>query len=178
MSDPVARAYAQLGVPPGTSPPRLRRQYRALVRKWHPDRFVNDPRGQAEATARMREINAAYHVILQSGAPPVSSVRGASGRHAESSRGPLTRDEIERMVQAIGSAGPVETLLDALRSVGSGIWMVGVVGVVVLSIRLLLALHDRDWAAIRSEPRMMIYPVLAGVGLLAWYWRERQPPKE
>lgn len=77
------------------------------------------------------------------------------------------------MVQALGTDGPVDTALDALRSVGSGTWAVlGAVGFVVLSIQLLVALYDRNWAAIQSKPRMVIYPVLGAVLLLVWYWQK------
>ena len=178
MSDPIARAYAQLGIPPGTSPARLRKQYRALVRKWHPDRFASDPQGQAEAADRMREINAAYQLILEGGASPSSSAVDPSSPHTHVSQGPLTRDEIERMIEAVGTDGPVDTVLDALHSVGSGVWTVlAAVAVVVASVRLVVALYHRDWVAIRGEPRMVIYPVLAGV-LLAWYWQQSRQADE
>ena len=127
----------------------------------------------------MREINAAYALILQSGVPLSTSTGAASGREAHASRRPLTRDEIERMVQAIGTAGPVETAFDAFRSAGSAIWtLLGVVAVVVMGVRLVVALHGRDWAALRSEPHMAIYPLLAGACLLAWYWQRRQQEHE
>lgn len=82
------------------------------------------------------------------------------------------------MVQAVGTDGPVDTVLDSIQSVGSGVWTVlGALLVVVLSVRLLVALYDRDWAAIRGEPRMVIYPVLA-VLLLAWYRQRSQQADE
>ena len=58
--DPVARAYATIGVPPGAPAHELKLRYKRLVRQWHPDRWTNDPAGQAEATIRMRAINDAY----------------------------------------------------------------------------------------------------------------------
>jgi DnaJ-class molecular chaperone len=65
VKDATERAYSQLGLLPGASADRLRKQYKALVRRWHPDRFAGDPQGQAEAAIRMRAINDAYHLILR-----------------------------------------------------------------------------------------------------------------
>ena len=145
MTDLLTRAYAQLGVPLGTSPAHLRRRYKELVRRWHPDRFASDPRGQAEAAVRMREINTAYHLILvRTGSPPHRTA-GFSGPRTHASRGPLTRDEIERMVQAVGTDGPVEIVLGSLRSLGKivGSALAGVF-LVVLAFRLVLALFTHD----------------------------------
>jgi DnaJ domain len=140
VTDLRTRAYAQLGVPLGASPVLLRKRYKELVRRWHPDRFASDPRGQAEAAVRMREINAAYHLILAS-AGSSHAASGFSGPRTHASRGPLTRDEIERMVQAVGTEGPVDVVLGSLRSLGkvAGSALTGMF-LVVLALRLVRAL--------------------------------------
>ena len=61
--DDVARAYATLGLRRGCSRREAARAYKALVRRWHPDRHGADPDGQAEATVRLREINGAFEVV-------------------------------------------------------------------------------------------------------------------
>ncbi len=66
MPDPLRQAYATLGVPQDASRRTLKARRKALVRQWHPDRFQNDPMGQAEATERMRAINDAYETVLDS----------------------------------------------------------------------------------------------------------------
>ena len=141
MTDLRTRAYAQLGVPLGASPVQLRRRYKELVRRWHPDRFASDPRGQAEAAVRMREINAAYHLILASAGSPPHGASGSSGPRTHASRAPLTRDEIERMVQAVGTDGPVDIVLGSFRTLGrmTGRALAGVF-LVVLALRLVRAL--------------------------------------
>lgn len=71
MEPEVRRAYALLELTPPVTEPHLRKHYRELVRRWHPDRYASDPTGQAEAAQRMREINEAYRlVVAQLGARP------------------------------------------------------------------------------------------------------------
>jgi hypothetical protein len=65
MPDELRSAYAVLGLEPGASLHKVKRQFKTLVRRWHPDRFTNDPQGRAEANDRLRVINNAYSTILQ-----------------------------------------------------------------------------------------------------------------
>jgi hypothetical protein len=56
----VTSFYAILGVKEGTDRAEIKRAYRLLARKYHPD--LND---SPEATARMQEINEAYTWVMQ-----------------------------------------------------------------------------------------------------------------
>jgi molecular chaperone DnaJ len=51
--------YAVLGIAPGATDEDIKKAYRRLVLKYHPDRNPNDK----EAEAKIREINAAYEVV-------------------------------------------------------------------------------------------------------------------
>lgn len=66
MLDHLRQAYATLGLAQGASLREIKARRKALVRKWHPDRFQTDPVGQAEATQRMRAINDAYRTVIAS----------------------------------------------------------------------------------------------------------------
>src|SRR5436305_1870168 len=104
--DPIARAYATIGVPRGASARELKRQYKKLVRQWHPDRYANDPVGQADAAVRMRIINDAYETLEQ--------LLPAEPRPAGSGRAParsLTREELDALVNAIGNESPVPSMV-------------------------------------------------------------------
>jgi len=105
--DQLARAYAVLGLRPGATDREIRSRYRELARRWHPDRFALDPQGQGEAAVQMREINDAFRQVVSSrtGAGPGPSARASSSNHR------LSRDEIERMVQSLGTEGPIDWLL-------------------------------------------------------------------
>lgn len=52
--------YAVLGLSPGVSAEELRRTWIRLVRQWHPDRYARNPRLQAFAQEKLKEINEAY----------------------------------------------------------------------------------------------------------------------
>ena len=104
--DPIARAYATIGVRPGATACELKQQYKRLVRQWHPDRWSNDPAAEREAAARMRLINDAYDVLRRSQPrPPVVGVPV---------KRPLTRAEKDALVEAIGTESPVSAAIRVL----------------------------------------------------------------
>lgn len=57
MQDP----YSVLGVSPSASEDEIKKAYRALAKKYHPD--VNQ--GSAEAERRMKEVNEAYSAVMK-----------------------------------------------------------------------------------------------------------------
>jgi DnaJ-domain-containing protein 1 len=59
----IQRDYETLGVNPRDSAPSIRRRYRQLVKRWHPDRFREGSQAHGQATLRIRAINAAYAQI-------------------------------------------------------------------------------------------------------------------
>ena len=108
MDAGVRRAYAVLELTPPVTPEALRKQYRRLARRWHPDRHASDPVAQADASDRMRRINDAFRLVASSlehvarPAPPAAGApsppRGAgAGRTAAR----MTREEIEELVASI-----------------------------------------------------------------------------
>ena len=69
----LRHAYAVLGLSPPVTEAALKRRYKSLARRWHPDRYQTDPAGQAEATEKLRDINIAYEIVaasLQNAEPP------------------------------------------------------------------------------------------------------------
>ena len=56
-----------LGLAPSATREEIRSAYRALARRWHPDRFMEGPE-RDWANDKMAEINAAYRACLSSAA--------------------------------------------------------------------------------------------------------------
>ena len=50
-----------LGVAEHATPKEVKKAYRALVKQWHPDRYVHNPQLQRQAETRLSEINQAYN---------------------------------------------------------------------------------------------------------------------
>ncbi|MEN9575734.1 MAG: hypothetical protein RL514_3589 [Verrucomicrobiota bacterium] len=63
MNKPDPKHFATLGLATGVSPEQIKRAYLALVKRWHPDRFANNPEQQKLAEEKMRTINAAYEAL-------------------------------------------------------------------------------------------------------------------
>ncbi len=58
--------YEVLGVSPGADEETIKKAYRALVKKYHPDKYVNSPMADI-ASEKMKEINQAYDVLTKGG---------------------------------------------------------------------------------------------------------------
>ena len=168
MTDPLSRAYALLELAPGASPDVVRKQYKALVRRWHPDRFAGDPQGQSEASLRMRAINDAYHLILQRSAP--AAAVATPRPHGQ----PLSREEIERIVAALGTDGPIDLLLASLRVVARAVWIpLAVLSLSLLALRAALALVRGGRGAIPADVGAVLLPVVVTVAVTAWYFQAK-----
>jgi hypothetical protein len=163
----VTRAYATLGLDARASPAEIRRAYKALVKRWHPDRFASDPSGQAEAAVRMREINAAYRVLRESyvGA---ASPSAAPSRPAATPGRRLTREEIDAMVRSIGTQGPIDMVIGTLQWYG-GLARVPLIVLYLFGVvaRTATVLGRRGVAALAWDADLMALLLLGGF-YLAW----------
>jgi DnaJ-domain-containing protein 1 len=63
--DELRRAYAALEVPFGADFATVRRSYRALMRKYHPDHHAATPEKQKTATELAQKLTQAYKLIEQ-----------------------------------------------------------------------------------------------------------------
>jgi len=103
----LRRAWAVLGLRPGSSLEATRSAYRQLARRWHPDRFANDPVGQAQASYQMAIINGAYRGVLEAGLWQVPSPQTGTSHVGRR----LSREEIDHFVASMGSDSWVDSLL-------------------------------------------------------------------
>ena len=65
-------AYEVLNIPPNAGRDEIRASYRALARRWHPDRFMEGPE-RDWANEKMAQINAAYRACLDGTAVPMAA---------------------------------------------------------------------------------------------------------
>ena len=63
--DEVRRAYAALEVPLGSSFETVRKSYRTLMRKYHPDHHSGSPEKQKIATELTQKLTDAYRLLEQ-----------------------------------------------------------------------------------------------------------------
>lgn len=61
--DEIRRAYAALEVPPGSDFETVRKSYRALMRKYHPDRHTGSPEKLKAATELAQRLTEAYKLL-------------------------------------------------------------------------------------------------------------------
>lgn len=81
MKDP----YAVLGVSSTASTDEIKRAYRELAKKYHPDNYINNPLADL-AEEKMKEINEAYDTIIK-GRSSGGNARGSSSASSSSYSG-------------------------------------------------------------------------------------------
>ena len=111
MNDP----YKVLGVSPDASDEEIKKAYRALARKYHPDKYRDSDLSDL-ASEKMKEVNAAYEQIKtmrEGGGQQSGGHRGGSyGSYAgnTSSSGNPRYNEIRRMINS-GNDRQAESML-------------------------------------------------------------------
>lgn len=110
MKDP----YEVLGVPKGASQDEIKKAYRELARKYHPDHYAGNPLADL-AEEKMKEINEAYAVLTKDGGAGASSASGSYGSTGYSgpSGGSAEFAEVRRRIQA-GDLDGAERILDGI----------------------------------------------------------------
>ena len=68
--DPIVKAYAALEVPNGSDFETVRKSYRALMRKYHPDRHTATPEKQKAANELAQKLTDAYKTLERRLRPP------------------------------------------------------------------------------------------------------------
>jgi hypothetical protein len=170
-ADDVRRAYATFGLRADAPVGQIRRRYKTLARQWHPDRHARDPRNQAEAASRMREINAAYRCLADHLAakerPPAATAAFVEASAGHAPGRPLSREELDRLVAVIGADGPVDWLLDGLGSLGGALkrLFLGLLAVISV-VRLGFLIWRGGSAAVFQDSTLFLFVALLALLLL------------
>lgn len=111
MSDP----YSILGVSPNASDDEVKRAYRELARKYHPDNYQNNPLADL-AEEKMKEVNEAYDAInhMRSGGASGSTYQQQTGYAYQQQRQSSATPIYNRVRQLINS-GDVNSAEQLLR---------------------------------------------------------------
>ena len=112
MSDP----YKVLGVSPNATDEEIKKAYRALARKYHPDNYVNNPLADL-VQEKMKEINEAYDQIQKMRANGQSHGSRSRGSADAGSAGAGEFAEVYARVRSCindGNVGEAERLLESI----------------------------------------------------------------
>lgn len=60
----MLKYYQILGLNNNATEEEIKKAYRTLAKKWHPDRYINEPEKLAEAEDKFKEISEAYSIII------------------------------------------------------------------------------------------------------------------
>jgi tetratricopeptide (TPR) repeat protein len=105
--------YEILGVNPNASDDEIKKAYRNLARKYHPDKYRDSDLADL-ASEKMKEVNAAYEEIKKMRETSGGRAGGGSGGYSygggQSSTGDPQFSEIRRMINT-GNIGRAEQLL-------------------------------------------------------------------
>ncbi len=111
MSDP----YEVLGVSPSASDDEIKKAYRELVKKYHPDNYADNPLADL-AEAKMKEINEAYDTIVkqrtQGGYQSYQSYQPSGGGQSSYSSRPTVFAQVRQLINQ-GNLAEAQSLLQA-----------------------------------------------------------------
>ena len=109
MSDP----YKVLGVSPDASDDEIKKAYRALARKYHPDKYRDSDLADL-ASEKMKEVNAAYEEIKTMREKGSAGARGAGGYGSSSGSSTASNPQFAQIRRLInnGNATEAEALLN------------------------------------------------------------------
>lgn len=114
MNDP----YSVLGVSASASDEEIKRAYRELVKKYHPDNYNNNPLADL-AEAKMKEINEAYDAIVklrtQGGYQTAGSYSGSNQSGGYYSGGSPTFAQVRQLLNQ-GNIMEAERILRSSRT--------------------------------------------------------------
>ncbi|MBE6556454.1 MAG: J domain-containing protein [Ruminococcaceae bacterium] len=121
MNDP----YKVLGVSPDASDDEVKKAYRALARKYHPDKYRDSDLADL-ASEKMKEVNAAYEEIqkMRANGGSSSSSSGQGGyqyRTSNTSSNP-TYAEVRRLINANNVDEAEKILLGVVEGDRNGEW--------------------------------------------------------
>lgn len=107
--------YKILGVSPDSTDEELKKAYRELAKKYHPDNYINNPLADL-ASEKMKQINEAYDIVTKERAARSNGTGSSSGNNG-SSYNTTYRTEAELRIRKLideGRISEAEVLLSRI----------------------------------------------------------------
>lgn len=102
--------YEVLGVPQGADEETIKKAYKELVKKYHPDQYANNPLSSL-AEEKLKEVNEAYSMLMNG----KSGSAGAGGQQRSGSySGNASFANVRQLIQS-GRITEAEQILDGMR---------------------------------------------------------------
>lgn len=117
--------YKVLGVNPGDDEKTVKKAYRNLVKKYHPDRYVNTPMADM-ANEKLKEINEAYDMITNKKTEARSGYNQGYGR-AEYKNSYTISFESVRMLIRFRRLSEAEAMLSQLPRTSEWYYLMGLI---------------------------------------------------
>ncbi len=115
MNDP----YQVLGVNPGASDDEIKKAYRELARKYHPDNYQNNPLADL-AEEKMKQVNEAYDAITKlRGGASGGYTAGGSAYQSQSAYQSRSGDATYAQVRNLIHSGNLDQAEQLLHSIGA-----------------------------------------------------------
>lgn len=146
--------YKILGVSPNASDDEIRKAYRELAKKYHPDNYVNNPLADL-ASEKMKEINEAYETIKR-----IRSGRNTNnGTYGEAKQRTETEMRVRTLIEE-GRVSEAEVLLNRVHSSERGAEWNFLIGLVYMKKGWLFEARRHAEIANRMDPTNQEYIAL------------------
>ena len=177
MLDP----YSVLGVPRNASDDEIKKAYRKLSRKYHPDANINNP-NKDQAEEKFKEVQQAYEQIMKEREYGGSASGNYGGFGGYGSAGSSTYQDEESMRRRAASnyvqSGHYQEAMNVLNSLGqkNGEWYY-LAAMANMGLGNNVTALDQIREAVRQEPdnvqyRMILQRMEGGGG---WYQQQQDP---
>lgn len=91
--------YEVLGVKPGASQDEIKRAYKELVKKYHPDQYANNPLSDL-ASEKLKEVNEAYEMLTGNGTKTSGSYQSSQSAGGSYSGGNADFNRVRMLIQS------------------------------------------------------------------------------
>lgn len=118
--------YEVLGVSPNDDEETIKKAYRNLVKKYHPDRYANSPLAE-EASEKLKEINLAYDIITGKAKPQGNADSRSYGGYGSYGGNFEVSFQSVRMLITMGMNDAAEQMLEKLPKTAEWYYLKGVI---------------------------------------------------